>query len=183
VLGLDVGSYFVGLALSDASNMTAQPLASLKRAVKIDANNQPVHRKITKLELETKSFRRQSVPFSSIAGVLAAYMQQYNVAALCVGFPYTVDGRTDHAQSDIKQFVQQLQTSPQLQRTPVFVWDESFSSQAASDRLRASAGPAHPNTGGMGRTWTARKQQSDMHAAAGILQEFLDYMRSLPATP
>lgn len=79
LLGLDVGSKTIGLALSDVSRSIATPLETLKR---------------------TK--------FSEDARWLWALMKEHGVAALVIGLPINMDGTEGPRCQSVRQFAKNL---------------------------------------------------------------------------
>jgi putative holliday junction resolvase len=81
VLGLDVGSVRVGVALSDPLGLTAQPLEVIDR--------------------------KKSDPFARIA----ALVDEHGVQTIVVGKPLTLSGAEGQAVHDVDAFVKRLQRS------------------------------------------------------------------------
>jgi putative Holliday junction resolvase len=81
LLGLDVGSKTVGLALSDVSRSIATPLDTLKRG-----------------------------KFGEDARWLLALMKEHDVAALVIGLPINMDGTEGPRCQSVRQFAQNLLT-------------------------------------------------------------------------
>ncbi len=79
LLGLDVGSKTIGLALSDVSRSIATPMETLKRG-----------------------------KFSDDARWLLALMREHEVAALVVGLPMNMDGSEGPRCQSVRQFAQNL---------------------------------------------------------------------------
>ncbi|HEX8172586.1 MAG TPA: Holliday junction resolvase RuvX [Thermoanaerobaculia bacterium] len=84
--------------------------------------------------------------------------EELEAASFVVGLPRRMHASA--AEQKFHDFAEQLR-----QRTckPVVLWDESLSTVEASERLRAS-----------GRSRREAQQNIDMHAAAVILQSYLD---------
>jgi putative Holliday junction resolvase len=133
VLALDIGRKRTGLALSDATRTLATPFGVITA--------QP--------------------PLADVlrtADQLAA--EPDGLAAIVVGRPVRLDGRSGDLTAEVDAFVARLRTRTTL---PVFVQDERLSSVEADDRLRVRTGD-----------WQERKARLDAAAAAVILQDFLD---------
>lgn len=79
LLGLDVGSKTIGLALSDVSRVIATPMETLKRG-----------------------------KFADDARWLWAIMKEHEVAALVVGLPMNMDGSEGPRCQSVRQFVKNL---------------------------------------------------------------------------
>lgn len=79
LLGLDVGSKTIGLALSDVSRSIATPLETLKRG-----------------------------KFSEDAPWLLALMKEHNIAALVIGLPINMDGSEGPRCQSVRQFAKNL---------------------------------------------------------------------------
>jgi putative holliday junction resolvase len=78
VLGLDVGSVRIGVALSDPLGITAQPLEVIERK-RVD-------------------------PFGRIASLVA----EHEVTSIVVGWPLRLDGTEGPAVESVRQFVDEL---------------------------------------------------------------------------
>jgi putative Holliday junction resolvase len=133
VLALDIGRKRTGLALSDATRTLATPWGVITA--------QP--------------------PLADVlrtADQLAA--EPDGLAAIVVGRPVRLDGRSGHLTDEVDAFVTRLRARTAL---PVFVQDERLSSVEADDRLRVREAD-----------WRQRKARLDAAAAAVILQDFLD---------
>ena len=130
ILGIDLGSRRIGIAVSD-SGVMATPHSVMR-------NEGDVIAKLARLanEVEAETF--------------------------VVGIP-----RRTHASAHAKANEQKYRDFAEAlrQRTckTVVLWDESLSTVEASERLRAS-----------GRTRREAQKDIDMHAAAVILQAYLD---------
>ncbi len=78
------------------------------------------------------------------------------------GFVIGLPGRA-HADAAQRKFHDFAESLRQRSCKPVVLWDETLSTVEASERLRAA-----------GRTRREAQQEIDMHAAAVILQSYLD---------
>lgn len=132
VLGLDPGSRQIGAALSDVSLMLASPLTVLKRE---------------KMTVNVKE--------------LAAICTQFQIGALVVGLPMSLDGSfgpAAHAASDWANDI-----SARLE-VPAAMWDERLSSSVVNRFLIEEAD----------MTRKRRGEVVDKMAAAYMLQGWLD---------
>ncbi len=91
------------------------------------------------------------------------------VVGIVVGVPYFLDGRASEQTQKVLRFVQRLRERSDL---PVYEWNEALSTEEARTRLR----DARPR---------ARRRQThvDAYAAAVILQDFLEAIRSGTSSP
>lgn len=105
LLGIDFGTRFLGLAISDGSCLVAAP-----------------HRVLDE--------RSASKVFGFGPDSLGALITQQRVAALVVGLPFTSGGGEDVACARVRRFVRDLHANGVTNR-PVFFWDEAGTSQEA----------------------------------------------------
>ena len=89
------------------------------------------------------------------------------VDTLVVGWPLTLMGEKGEATASVEEFVRRLRK--RLKGVRLVMWDERFSSEQAK-RLLVE--------GGAGRKARRNKGRIDAAAAAVILQEYLDDLRS-----
>lgn len=96
---------------------------------------------------------------------LADLGRRLEAETFVVGIPRRA--RTDAGERKYREFAERLR-----QRTckEVVLWDETLSTVEASERLRAA-----------GRSGRNAKRDIDMHAAAVILQSYLDSLAGRPA--
>jgi putative Holliday junction resolvase len=144
VLGVDVGSVRVGLAVSDPSGVVATPLATLP----VD----PPARD----EREGPGSERWA---AALAVRLAAAAREQGCEAVVVGLPRALSGRdtaTTALARRVAAAVRELGLTVEL-------WDERLSSVEAERALL-----------GAGRRRAQRREQRDRVAAAIILQNWLD---------
>ena len=109
LLGLDVGSVRVGVALSDAGGVFAQPLAVLRRW---PARGQP-----------------------TVAGALAGWAADHQVTAMVVGRPLRMSGEAGPAVVAVEAYVASLAAALPL---AVIWWDERLTSREAERALIAA---------------------------------------------
>ncbi|TPW34658.1 Holliday junction resolvase RuvX [Oecophyllibacter saccharovorans] len=132
VLGLDPGSRQIGVALSDVSLMLASPLTVLKRG---------------KMAVNVKE--------------LAALCTQFQIGALVVGLPMSLDGSFGPAARAASDWAKDI--SDRLE-CPAAMWDERLSSSAVNRFLIQEAD----------MTRKRRHEVVDKMAAAYTLQGWLD---------
>jgi len=134
VLGLDVGERRIGIALGDPTGIIASPLTALDR--KAEANY-----------------------FESIISLV----QMYDVRAVVVGLPISLDGTLHTQGQEVMEFLEDLR---KISPVPILPWDERFTTVQAEKMLReAGRKPSHDR----GRV--------DAAAAAIVLQSYLDSQR------
>lgn len=132
VLGLDPGSRQIGVALSDVSLMLASPLTVLKRG-KMTAN----------------------------VAELAAMCSQFQIGALVVGLPMSLDGSFGPAARAASDWTTDISNRLEI---PAAMWDERLSSSAVNRFLIEEAD----------MTRKRRSEVVDKMAAAYTLQGWLD---------
>ena len=93
---------------------------------------------------------------------------EHGLAGLVIGWPLTLDGQEGESTEKVKRYVEKL--TARFPEVPVTTWDERFTSEMAR-RLLAEVG--------VSRKARRRKGRIDRTAAAIILQEFLDELRSV----
>jgi putative Holliday junction resolvase len=138
LLGLDVGERRIGVAVSDPTGTIARPLHALERASRKD-------------------------DFVAIAALVG----EYNVAAVVVGQPLSLDGSVGPQARRVARYAEAL---AQHLHVPVIPWDERFSTARADEILRET------------RSEKAKRRarangEIDALAAAVILQGYLDSTR------
>jgi len=134
-LCLDVGERHIGIAISDPTGTIARPLQTLEH-------------------------RSTAEDFSAIASLV----NEYDVGAVVVGRPLSLDGTVGPQAARTDRFTEAL--ADQLE-VPVVGWDERFSTAAADEILLKT------------RKERARRRarangEIDAIAAAVILQSYLD---------
>jgi len=134
LMGLDIGSKTVGLALSDVNRTIATPLITLKRE-----------------------------KFSKDADELERLIDEYDIGALILGLPISMDGSEGPRCQSTRQFATNL-----MQRRDIVIGfqDERLSTAAVERFLIGEAD----------MTRKRRAQVVDRAAAAYILQGALDAM-------
>lgn len=135
-LALDVGSKRIGVAVSDELGLTAQPVLTLER------------RRNPREDLRS----------------IARLCRRYEVAAIVVGNPLSLDGKITPQAAKIQSFAAEL---GELTSLPIHLWDERLTSHEASQILYES-----------GHARQTHRRVIDQVAATLILQSFLDEQRS-----
>jgi putative holliday junction resolvase len=100
LLGLDLGSKTIGLALSDSNWQVASPLETIRR---------------------TK--------FTKDLAALTALITERGVKGLVLGLPINMDGSEGPRCQSTRQFVKNLDTMGEL-GLPILLWDERLSTSA-----------------------------------------------------
>ena len=131
VLGLDVGDRRIGVAVSDPTGLLTTPIPAINR------------RNIEKA-LQTNL---------SLTG-------EYQVAAIVVGIPISLNGKTNQQAKVVKEFCRSLEV---VSSVPIYLEDERFSTKEA-ERLLKEAGHSPSREKGL----------VDSASAAVILQAYLD---------
>lgn len=145
VLGVDLGTVRVGLALSDASRTLASPLGTLQ--VPPDPGDGPT------------SPAPSPAWVSDLAVRLATVAAEHACDAVVVGLPRALSGGETATTKLVRQVVDALSGHG----VRVEVWDERFSSVEAERVLI-----------GAGRRRNRRRSERDRVAATIILQGWLD---------
>ncbi|MCD8363345.1 MAG: Holliday junction resolvase RuvX [Lachnospiraceae bacterium] len=109
IMGLDYGSKTVGVALSDALLLTAQPIETIER---------PKENKL----------RRTLARIESLCG-------EYQVETIVVGFPKNMNNTIGDRAEKSQDFAEMLRKRTGL---PVVMWDERLSTVAAERSLMES---------------------------------------------
>jgi putative Holliday junction resolvase len=146
VLGIDLGTRRIGLAVSDASGVLARPWKTLQAPAAAADRVQSV--------ISAMREFAASEHLEAGADLSAAF------AALVVGFPQRLGGGDTHLSGDVRAFAAALGAATGL---AVHLQDERLSSHEAETRL-----------GEHERDWRKRKVKLDAAAAAVILQDYLD---------
>jgi len=104
LLGLDVGSKTVGLALSDVSRVIATPAETIRRG-----------------------------KFADDAQKILSMMRQFDVAALVIGLPVNMDGSEGPRCQSVRQFAANLLNYAERagQEVDIVFWDERLSTVVA----------------------------------------------------
>ncbi|KAJ0245643.1 Growth-regulating factor [Hirschfeldia incana] len=107
-LGLDVGDKYVGLAVSDPSNMIASPLSVLLR-------------KKTNIDLMATDFQN--------------LVKSFSVSGLVVGYPF---GKLNNVEDvvTVNLFIEELRKTEKLMDVKYTYWDERLSSKTVELMLK-----------------------------------------------
>jgi putative Holliday junction resolvase len=112
VLGVDLGTKTIGLALSDERRQIASPLETISRR-----------------------------KFSQDAAQLAEIITRYQICGLVLGYPVHMDGsegaRCQSTRQFMRSFNQYLEEN-QSNAVPVLLWDERMSSMAVERTMLAA---------------------------------------------
>ena len=135
ILAIDPGTRFVGLAVSDESQLIARP---------------------------TRILRRRS--WKTLLTDIKESVSEFDAKAVVVGLPYAFDGGETEMSAEARDIARKLSLSLE---SPVFLQDERVTSYEAKGRLWERKVPLE-------RT----KEYVDAEAAAIILSDFLDRLRS-----
>ncbi len=149
-MALDVGEARIGVALSDPSGFLASPYTTLR---------------VPRDELQTWAAIQQLIKETEAEGLI-------------IGLPISLDGKI-HAQGEhIQAFAERLRPHITI---PITFWDERYSTVEA-ERLLAGQhqdeGQGRLGRSNRRRSRSARRHSIDALAAAIILQEYLDDLRS-----
>ncbi|XP_044977149.1 putative pre-16S rRNA nuclease isoform X1 [Hordeum vulgare subsp. vulgare] len=108
LLGLDVGSKYVGLAVSDQQNRIALPLSVLGRTK-------------TNINLMADDFK--------------TLVNNYSLAGLVVGYPFNLQGQSSPDASQVSLLVGELCKTGKLDDLSYTYWDENFTSKCVEALL------------------------------------------------
>jgi putative Holliday junction resolvase len=147
VMGVDLGTRRIGLAVSDASGTLARPWRAIPATASPTASAEAVLAALRAFAAETGEASSDDGPGSVFA-------------ELVVGFPQRLGGGDTHLTATVRAFAAALADRTGL---PVHLQDERLSSHEAEARLSAR----EPD-------WRKRKAQLDAEAASVILQDYLD---------
>jgi putative Holliday junction resolvase len=150
---VDWGTRRVGLAVSDALGITAQPLPPITLPDGQDPAHQPAY----------------------LARALVALADEHDASPIVLGLPLELSGERGAAAHAVQALADALHARTQR---PVELWDERFTSALAEQSLRAEGhGSARRKGGGRERARSARsedKARIDQRAALLLLQSWLD---------
>ncbi|MFC1924134.1 Holliday junction resolvase RuvX [Chloroflexota bacterium] len=91
-------------------------------------------------------------------------VRQYEVERIIAGLPYSIDGSMGPQAQKVESFLKKLSERLDI---PIETWDESYTTVAAECKMVEA-----------GVRKDSRKKQIDAAAAAIILQEYLDTIRT-----
>jgi len=153
ILAVDWGTRRIGLALSDALNLTAQPLPPIL----LPDGQDPAH-----------------VPVF-LARALLQLAEKHEVARYVLGLPLELSGAKGPAAQAVEALADALKARTKL---PVDLWDERFTSALAEQSLRDEGVHGSRRKGGgreRARTRSSEeKARIDQRAAILLLQSWLD---------
>jgi len=96
--------------------------------------------------------------------LIKSLVQEYDVEAIVVGHPLHLDGHAGEQARRAEEFTGQLQREVEV---PLVLWDEAFSTERARQAMIEA-----------GKRRKERKERLDAVAAAAILQDYLDTLRT-----
>ncbi|XP_047061152.1 putative pre-16S rRNA nuclease [Lolium rigidum] len=108
LLGLDVGSKYVGLAVSDPQNKIALPLSVLGRTK-------------TNIDLMADDFK--------------TLVKKYSLKGLIVGYPFNLQGQSSPDAIQVSLLVGELSKTGKLDDLGYTYWDENFTSKCVEALL------------------------------------------------
>ncbi|XP_051225847.1 uncharacterized protein [Lolium perenne] len=108
LLGLDVGSKYVGLAVSDPQNKIALPLSVLGRTK-------------TNINLMAADFK--------------TLVKKYSLQGLIVGYPFNLQGQSSPDAIQVSLLVGELSKTGKLDDLSYTYWDENFTSKCVEALL------------------------------------------------
>jgi putative Holliday junction resolvase len=150
VLAVDWGTRRVGLAVSDALGITAQPLPPLTFPDGQDPAHAPTW----------------------LARALVALAVEHEASRIVLGLPLELSGARGEAARAVDVLGEELRKRTPL---PVELWDERFTSALAEQSLREEGrSGTHRKGGGRERGRTVDKSRIDQRAALLLLQSWLD---------
>jgi putative Holliday junction resolvase len=153
ILAVDWGTRRIGLALSDALNLTAQPLPPLLLPDGQDPAHAPVF----------------------LARALVALANEHEVARIVLGLPLELSGAKGPAAQAVETLAEALKARTKL---PIELWDERFTSALAEQSLRDEGYTGGRRKGGSRDRARSRgsedKARIDQRAALLLLQSWLD---------
>ena len=106
LMGLDLGSKTIGLALGDSDHKIATPFDTIRRK-----------------------------KFGLDAAALAAIINAENVGALVLGLPLNMDGSEGPRVQATRAFIRNLESLPDFPNLPLLLWDERLSTAAVERTL------------------------------------------------
>jgi putative Holliday junction resolvase len=106
LMGLDLGSKTIGLALGDSDHKIATPFDTIRRK-----------------------------KFGIDAAALAAIISTENIGGLVLGLPLNMDGSEGPRVQATRAFIRNLENLPDFPALPVLLWDERLSTAAVERTL------------------------------------------------
>ncbi|KAL6845202.1 hypothetical protein ACP4OV_024697 [Aristida adscensionis] len=183
LLGLDVGSKYVGLAVSDEQNRIALPLRCWAKQIKLDYDGLPRPRSVFPGWAGGTEFAsvcaylgvlsRTKTNINLMADDFKTLVSKYSLAGFVVGCPFNLRGQPSPVTVQVGLLVGELCETRKLDDMCYTYWDESFTSKCVEALL-------HPLNL---KNWEEAKTMTDKFAAVCILQGYLDNMnRKLRST-
>ena len=106
LMGLDLGSKTIGLAVGDSSHKIATPFETIRRK-----------------------------KFGLDAAALGALIEAENIGGLVMGLPLNMDGSAGPRVQATQAFLRNLNNLPDFPARPVLLWDERLSTAAVERTL------------------------------------------------
>lgn len=106
LMGLDLGSKTIGLAVGDSSHKIATPFETIRRK-----------------------------KFGLDAAALGAFIEAENIGGLVMGLPLNMDGSAGPRVQATQAFLRNLNNLPDFPARPVLLWDERLSTAAVERTL------------------------------------------------
>ena len=106
LLGLDLGTKTIGLAVGDSQHKIATPFDTIRRK-----------------------------KFGIDAAALCAHIQAENIGGLVMGLPLNMDGSEGPRVQATNAFLRNLDNFPEFPALPVLMWDERLSTAAVERTL------------------------------------------------
>lgn len=106
LMGLDLGSKTIGLAIGDSQHKIATPFETIRRK-----------------------------KFGVDAAALAAILRAENIGGLVMGLPLNMDGSEGPRVQATRAFLRNLENLPDFPALPVLLWDERLSTAAVERTL------------------------------------------------
>ena len=109
LMGLDLGSKTIGLALADTAHKIASPFDTIRRK-----------------------------KFGADAAALAEIIATETIGGLVIGLPLNMDGSAGPRVQATQAFIRNLEKLPDFPSLPVLLWDERLSTAAVERTLLAA---------------------------------------------
>lgn len=106
IMALDVGTKTIGVAISDALHLTANPITTIQRKI-----------------------------WSVDAVKLADIARKEHAGFVVIGLPLNMDGSKGPRSQAVNQFAKNFAGHPGLQHLPIHMWDERLSTEGAYREL------------------------------------------------
>lgn len=106
LMGLDLGSKTIGMAIGDTNHKIASPFETIRRK-----------------------------KFGPDAALLADTLRNENIGGLVIGLPLNMDGSEGPRVQATRAFIRNLENLPDFPDLPVLLWDERLSTAAVERTL------------------------------------------------